>query len=262
MRTKKVIGSICLLFFTAAISYGQTSIPSLSANSNTMITRTPDSRGWTDPALNHNRLLRDQLGDGTYTMIGIYKVKGSPYLFGGKHNSDLFSQKEKAYNIDIRYNTYNQEVEFYSTANSVPLVKVIGEVDSFIIKQDVANGISNDIKFVYGPLIGSSEKTYFQLVEAGSRYSLYKRYKSDLGYVSENYVQPDLRQFDLLSDYFIVDNETKTVKKLKQNTASINKEFKSIKDVSAIVTSDAFAVNPEETLRKAIQSVNVEKKAF
>ena len=222
----------------------------------------PDSRGWTDPAINHNRLLRDQLGDGKYAIIGNYKVKGIPYLYGGAHNSDLFSQKEKAFNIDIRYNTYNQEVEFYSTANSTPLVKTVGEVDSFIIKQDVANGFTNDIKFVYGPLIGSSEQAYFQVVEQGTRYSLYKRYKSDLDYSSDNYAQPELREFKLIAEYYYHDKETGVIKKLKFNTASINKELKSIQDVSAIVTSEAFAINPEETLRKAIQAINSDKKAF
>ena len=203
MRTRKVIGSICFFLLINALSHAQTSLPSLSANSNTMVTRSPDSRGWTDPALNHNRLLRDQLGDGTYTLIGIYKVKGSPYLFGGKHNGDLFSPKEKAYNIEIRYNAYNQEVEFYSTSNSTPLVKTVGEVDSFIIKQDIASGITNDLRFIYGQLIGSSEKAYFQLVESGDRFSLYKRYKADIKYVSENYIQSELRQFELESGSFI-----------------------------------------------------------
>ena len=262
MRTRKVIGSICFFLLINAVSHAQTSLPSLSANSNTMVTRSPDSRGWTDPALNHNRLLRDQLGDGTYTLIGIYKVKGSPYLFAGKHNGDLFSPKEKAYNIEIRYNAYNQEVEFYSTSNSTPLVKTVGEVDSFIIKQDIASGITNDLRFIYGQLIGSSEKAYFQLVESGDRFSLYKRYKADIKYVSENYIQSELRQFELESDYFYYNAETKSLKKLKMNLASINKEFKSIPDVSAIITNDAFVNNPEEMLKKVIQAFNATKKAF
>ena len=260
MRIKIFIFNIA--FFCTLGSFCSAQVTSLSSNSNSLIARAPDSRGWTDPALNHNRLLREQLGDGTYIVIGNYKVKGSPYLFGGRHNSDLFSQKEKAYNIDIRYNTYNQEVEFYSTANSNALVKVVGEVDSFIIKQDVANGITSDMRFIYGPLIGSSEKAYFLQVETGTRYTLYKRYKADIDYVSENYVQSELRQFELETDYFYYDAETKNLKKLKMNMHSINKEFKSFHDVSAIVTNDAFVTNPEEMLKRVIQSLNTVRKGF
>ena len=261
MRIKILILSLSLYCCTV-VNFSFAQVTALSSNSNTLIARAPDSRGWTDPALNHNRLLREQLGEGTYIVIGNYKVKGSPYLFGGRHNSDLFSQKEKAYNIDIRYNTYNQEVEFYSTANANPLVKLAGEVDSFTIKQDIANGITSDMRFIYGSLIGSSEKAYFLEVETGTRYTLYKRYKADIDYVSENYVQSELRQFELESDYFYYDAETKTLKKLKMNLNSINKEFKSIHDVSAIVTNDAFVANPEEMLKKVIQSLNTVKKAF
>ena len=261
MRTFSFTFCIALCFITVG-NLCLAQVRSISSNSNTLIATTPDSRGWTDPALNHNRLLRDQLGDGTFIVIGNFKVKGSPYLFGDKHNSDLFSKSEKAYNIDLRYNTYNQEVEFYSTSNATALVKTVGELDSFIIKKDVANSITSDIKFVYGPLIGSTEKIYFQLVESGPQYSLYKRYTSELGYVSENYIQSELRQFDMLSDYYYHDVATNTLKKLKKNTSSINKEFKSIKDVSSIVTSDSYSVNQEETLKNAIRALNESKKAF
>ena len=90
----------------------------------------------------------------------------------------------------------------------------------------------------------------------GKRYSLYKRYKSDLGYVSTNYVQSELRQFDLLFDYFYTDTEGKGVKKLKPNVSSIIKEFKSVKDISSVLTNDAFAVNPDDALKKAFDFLN------
>ena len=52
------------------------------------------------------------------------------------------------------------------------------------------------------------------------------------------------------------------MKKLKMNLNSINKEFKSIQNVSAIVTNEAFVNNPEEMLKKAIQAINAPRKAF
>ena len=248
-------------------SFGQGSTgaiaPSLSANSGGLNAQqgrfgpAPDARCWSDPAMNHNALLRDKLGDGVYVLIGTYKVMGSPYLFGQRRNADLFTPKEKAYNISINYNTYSQEVEFYSTSNpATPLLKEAGEVDSFILKPDVESGIAKDLKFIYGAQIGSTEKAYFQVLQTGSRYSLYKRYKSDLGYPSGNYGQADLRQFDLFSDYFYYDAETKKLKKIKFNLSSIIKEFKGIKDVTPVATSDAFSVNPEGTLIRVINYLN------
>src|SRR5688572_14528523 len=206
----------------------------------------PDSRGWSDPALNHNRLLRNQLGEGTYVIVGTYKVTGSPFLFGGSKNADIFTQKEKALNITVSYNTYSQDVDFYSTSNpTTALTKTAGEVDSFVLKQDIGDGILQDLTFVYGTHAGSSEKAYFQKLAFGHRFNLYKRYKSELGFSSTNYGMSDLRVFEMTVDYFYYDAETKAFKKIKPNLGNIVKEFKSIKDVSGVADKNAFSVNPE-----------------
>src|SRR5687767_4762348 len=70
-----------------------------------------------DPALRHNRLLQERLDEGVYRLIGTYKVKGHPYLFGGRNKGDMFSPEAKALNIHLNYDTYNQQVGFYSTSN-------------------------------------------------------------------------------------------------------------------------------------------------
>ena len=210
-----------------------------------------------DNALNYNRLLREKTGDGVYKVIGTYKVTGTSFLFGEKNKGDLFSPDAKAYNISLSYNTWNQEVEFFSTANAdKALVKEPGTVDSFIIHTNATVGITAPLKFIYGPLLGSGEESYFLELYAGPRYSVYKRYKSDLGYVSSNYIQSELRQFDLLYDYFYVDAEKKTIKKLKTNSANIIKEFKNVKDISPVFTNEEFSVNQEVALRKAFEYLN------
>ena len=140
-----------------------------------------------DNALNYNRLLREKTGDGVFKMVGTYKVVGTPYLFGEENKGDLFSSEAKAYNISLSYNTFNQEVEFYSTANpDKPLVREAGTVDSFVVHSNATVGITSTLKFIYGGLLGSSEKAYFLEIYSGPKYSVYKRYKSDLGYVSSH----------------------------------------------------------------------------
>ena len=213
--------------------------------------------GYHDPALSRNKLLREQQAEGVYKLIATYKVIGSPYLFGEKINGNLSSPAEQAQNIDLSYNTFNQEIEFYSTSNrSNALIKSPGEVDSFTLKENASLGISKDLKFVFGKHAGTDEKSYFQVIAAGPKFSLYKRYKSDLGYVSTNYVQSELRQFDLLYDYFYFNSATKTFKKIKFNLKDIVKEFKSVKDVSALADKDAFYTNPEGVAKNIFDSLN------
>lgn len=213
--------------------------------------------GYMDNALNYNRLIRERTGDGVYKVIGNFRVVGTSYLFGERNKGNLFSTEAKAYNIYLSYNTYNQEVEFYSSANpDKPLVKEPGTVDSFVINDNIEVGIIKPIKFVYATHIGATDKFYYQEIVSGGRFSLYKRYKSELGYVSTNYVQSELRQFDMTYDYYYSDNTSKGIKKLKANPGFVTKEFKSIKDVSGIATSDSFSMNPEETLIKVFNILN------
>ncbi|MBI5856542.1 MAG: hypothetical protein HZB42_02730 [Sphingobacteriales bacterium] len=213
--------------------------------------------GYMDNALNYSRLIIAKTPEGVYKLVGPFKVIGTSYLFGEKMGGDLFSSEAKAWNISLSYNTYNQEVEFYSSSNpDKPLVKEVGTVDSFILHQNIESGIISPLKFVYGELIGSKEKAYFQEVCTGTRFNLYKRYKSELGYVSSNYIQSELRQFDLLYEYFYTDSESKSIKKIKANGPSVIKEFKSIKDISAVVNNDDYSVNPEEALKKAFDYLN------
>jgi hypothetical protein len=220
-------------------------------------------KGWTDPALDHNRLLQQRNEEGKYKLIGPYKVVGSSFLFGEKNKGNVYSPTEKAINISISYNTFNQEVEFYSSSNpDNPLVKEPGTLDSFIIQANTELGIMTPLKFIYGAALGSNDKAYFQEVATGGRFTLYKRYKSELDYVSTNYVQSELRQFNLEYEYFYTDTQGKGLKKLKANASSIIKEFKSVKDLSGIVTSDNLTLEKEATLKKTFDLLNEPGRGF
>ena len=216
-----------------------------------------ESQGWTDPALNHNKLLQQHTSEGLYKLIGAYKVIGSSFLFGEHHLGDIFAPEVKAYNIYISYNTFNQEVEFYSKGNpDIPLIREPGTLDSFIIHQDLGQKITSNLKFVYGSLLGVKDKYYYQEICTGNQFSLYKRYKSDLGYVSTNYVQSELRQFDLESEYYYTDTASKGIKKIRPNAASVIKEFKDIKDPTSVASVDDFTTNRENAFRKVFEYLN------
>src|SRR5689334_5095789 len=68
-----------------------------------------------DPALNHNKLLQQTADESALRQVGQFKVKGNPYLFSGHNKGDMFGKDAKAFNIFLNYNTYNQEVGFFST---------------------------------------------------------------------------------------------------------------------------------------------------
>ncbi|HEV7781637.1 MAG TPA: hypothetical protein VGO58_10235 [Chitinophagaceae bacterium] len=209
-----------------------------------------------DPALRHNRLLQERAGEGMLTQVGAFKVKGNPNIFGGKNKGDMFAAGTKAYNIFLSYNTYNQELGFYSTSNPAQaLYKVPGEVDSFVLHADKEAGIENPVKFIYGSHIGSKDKAYYQEVYSGKNYSIYKKYTSELGYVSSSYSQSDLRQFDLVAEYFYAGSDKK-LKKIKAGTANVVKEFKGVKDLSGLIADDAFTLNADEAFRKVFDYIN------
>ncbi|HMU45771.1 MAG TPA: hypothetical protein PKC72_05335 [Chitinophagaceae bacterium] len=217
----------------------------------------PDMGAWTDPALNHNKLLQQQVGEGVYKLIGPYKVVGNEYLFGVHNKGDMFTPEAKAFNIFLSYNTYSQEVEFYSSSNpDEPLIREPGTVDSFYIQENPEKGISRTLKFIYGSHIGTKDKSYYMELYNGDRFILFKKYKSDLGYVSSNLGQSELRRFDLGYEYYYFDNSNKKLKKIKPNASDVIKEFKSVKDLSEVIKSEDFSYNPEAGLKKAFGIIN------
>jgi hypothetical protein len=138
------------------------------------------------------------------------------------------------------------------------LTKEPGTLDSFIIKKNPEAMLDNDIKFVYGSILGSNDKAYFQVVSKGGKASLYKKYTSELGMVTTNYIQSELRQFNINVDYYYTDSTGKGLKKLKMNAKSIAKEFASIKDVSSVIDADLLTSEREQELVKIFGELNRE----
>lgn len=207
-----------------------------------------------DAAQSYNRLLIEK-NSNTYFRIYNFKVIGSPYLFGEKHEGSLFAKDGTTHNIFLRYNTFNQEVEFFSKENPLkPLVKAPDGIDSFNFRQNMAEGIAEDLLFIYGLHIGATDKSFYQLLSKGGKFNLYKKYKAELGIVSTNYVQSELRQFNLNYEYFYTVTATKTIKKLKATRNAIIQEFKNVKDLSEELES--FNVNPDKALINVFIKLN------
>lgn len=212
---------------------------------------------YTDPAQAYLRLaLEKNDGGGETVRVGTYKVMGTPYLFGEQHKSSIYTKDGNATNVKLSYNTYNQQIEVYNEGQTKPIIKEWNTIDSFYIQPGKTVEFSQPLFFVGAAQIGSTEKCIFQVVSTGKKYNLYKKYKSELGYVSTNYVQSELRQFDLNFEYYYTDNQQKTAKRLKLNSNTIKKEFKAVKDITAFVEDESFTNNTEFSLIKLFLYLN------
>jgi len=209
-----------------------------------------------DPAQAYNKLVIEK-GNGSYTRVNNYKVTGTSFLYGEKNKGDIFSKTEKGLDILLSYDTYNQNIYFFPTASGgVSFTKEPSTVDSFTIKKNSNTSLEEDILFVYGSILGSSEKSYFQVVSNGKRVNLYKKYSSELGLVTTNIMQSDLRQFNIFADYYYTDSTNKSIKKLKLSARNIAKEFATIKDLSSFINSDELTVNKEKELSRIFEELN------
>ena len=209
-----------------------------------------------DPAQAYNRLLIEKSGD-SYMRIKNYKVIGSPYLFGQKIKGDLFAKGETASNIDLSYNTYNNEVEFFSKTNSnQPLIKEVQQVDSFTIYKNPSAGVNENLHFINGSFIYDDGKSFYQVIQKGKHYDLYKKYSGQLAVVSTNYIQSELRQFDLNYGYYYLDHKGKKLKKLKVSNAGMKKEFPGDNGISTLLQGDELQKNPEAVLKEIFSLIN------
>src|SRR5690606_4454233 len=203
---------------------------------------------YVDPAQAYNRLLIEK-SDDSYMRIKNYKVIGSPYLFGQKIKGDLFAKAETATNIELSYNTYNNEVEFYSKSNSSqPLIKEVQQVDSFTIYKYPAAGVNENLYFINGRFLYDDGKSFYQVIYKGQHYDLYKKYSGELAVVSTNYIQSELRQFDLGYNYYYLDHKNKKLNKLKVSNSGLTKEFSYYTGVSSMLQGDQLQRNPEAVL--------------
>jgi len=209
-----------------------------------------------DPAQMYNRLVIEK-GNGTYQQIKNFRVTGTSFLYGEKNKGSMYASNESGNNILLTYDTYSQNVDFYPSSGTGPaLTKEPGTLDSFVINKKPEAMLENDIKFVYGSIVGSKDKAYFQVVSKGKKVSLYKKYNAELGMVTTNYIQSELRQFNILVEYFYADSTGKIVKKLKISPKTLVKEFVLIKDLSAIINDDDLTANRENELIRLFEEMN------
>lgn len=193
--------------------------------------------------------------ENSFKRVGAFKVRGTPYLFGGAYKGDVYAKKQVGKQVTIGFDTYQQQLEIYLGSHD-PIVKGFTEIDSFVLRADSSTLFREDMYFVNAQLFDSSKNFFLMKVYEGKRFSLYKSYKSVLGVVSENYVESELRQFDLNFEYYYFDNTKKGLTKIKLSPKFLKSEFKEFVNVGAMLDLEILNRNPQFELIKLFIALN------
>jgi hypothetical protein len=210
---------------------------------------------YTDAGMAWNKLMLDKQG-GTYQQIGNFKVQGSAYLFGEQLKGDVYGHNMKGNDVAFKVDNYRQNLEITTATSGQFMIKPVAEIDSFVLKADANTFFTQDLHFVSSRTIDSNQKPAFlQVVYRAPGYSLYKAYTTSLGVVSTNYIQSDLRQFDLNADYYYTSPNSPGLKKLKATKAGVRKEFNNV-HAREVLDESNFATNPEKVMIEVFQKLN------
>ncbi len=220
------------------------------------IKTTAQAGAFTDPAQGFNKMMLDKSGDGgAFDRVGAYKVKGTPLLFGSKFPGVIYLKDNYYKDIFVSYNTFSQDLTIYDKDNKAVANKKANEVDSFNIDIKITD-YKASLKFISASLLGLKDNYFLQPLTPKQKYSLYKKYKGDLAIVNDNILQADLRQYDLMVEYYYTEEGVAGLKKIKLTNNAVIKEFKKIKDVSPIVNEGSFVFNPEVILLSVFEEIN------
>ncbi|MEI8053050.1 MAG: hypothetical protein WCH52_04800 [Bacteroidota bacterium] len=212
---------------------------------------------YTDPAAAYMRVMFEKGSEGSYQQISNFKVIGTSYLYGEKLPGSIYTKSEKSEHTNLSYNTYNQQVDVYLNATNQIISKKPSEVDSFIIYNSNSDFYKEDLLFYTSKLVSPLAKDlFYQVLLIGPKYNLYKNFTANLDIVSTNYIQSELRQFNLEYNYYYLNNSTNEFKKIKLSRKKIIEDFSKTIDLSPSIDFDEINNNPEIALKKIFNILN------
>lgn len=200
----------------------------------------------------------NQFYEEEYRRVGVYKVKGNSYLMKGNNVSDLFSTLGYGVNLALVYDTYTQQLAVMQADKKSIITLTLDEVDSFYLKVDNDKLLTGPMMFKNMTKIDPSVKSYMQELISGGKYSLYKSYYADMKNAAMDVAQTNLKEFEIRSDYYFVDNSKgadKKLVKIKSNMKSLKEYFKADAEALKILDNPDFT-QPEQKLFAFFDTVN------
>jgi hypothetical protein len=207
-----------------------------------------------DPSAAYNKLLLER-NDETYYQLGNYKVKGTPYLYGGSFPGQIvFTDAREFKDVTLSYNTYTQKL---SMEQKGTVLDITDPVQSFSMQLPPAYG-DTTLYFKNSAAFGETKlQGFFQVLFTGKKYTLLKFYKSALKTVSTNYAVSEQKELDLQSDYYYYSQAEKKISKLKVNNKAILKAFGTNETIRDYLTKYPFEYNQDSQLMKVVAMYDV-----
>jgi hypothetical protein len=225
INTRFILATVCLL---------NTSIPSIAQGGEITVFNS-----------NMRSKAANKFYEEEFRTVGVYRVKGNPYLMKGNNVSDLFSTIGYGANLSLVYDTYTQQVAVMQPDKKSVVNLSLDEVDSFYMKIDNDKVLTGPMMFKNMTKIDPSVKSYMQELVQGGKYSLYKSYYADMKNAAMDVAQTNLKEFEIRSDFYFVDNSKAADRKLvkiKGNLKNLKEYFKAEPEALKILDNDAFAL--------------------
>jgi hypothetical protein len=190
---------------------------------------------------------------GEYLRIGQYKVKGSPYLLGESFPGTLTYKGGTKSDTKILYDLYNQragaDVKNSILQSDLPL-------DEFSISLPAKFG-GNTLLFKSTGLYGNNSlKNYFNVLEEGSKASFFKIFKIRLAGDPSNMMDKEQKIFEQYYEYYLYNNSTKELSKIKLKEKDIVKQLGDEEFVKSFIAKGSLDVSNEIDVIKLIQGYN------
>ena len=190
---------------------------------------------------------------GDYIRIGQYKVKGTPYLLGESFPGTLTYKGGSKSDTKILYDLYNQRAGA-DVKNSI--LESEQAVDEFSISLPAKFG-GNTLLFKSAESYGNASlKSYFNVLEDGSMTSLLKVFKIKLISDPSNMMDKEQKVFEQYYEYYLYNNSTKELGKIKLKEKDIVKQLGDEEFVKSFITKGSLDVSNEIDVIKLIQGYN------
>lgn len=208
------------------------------------------NNSFVDPALAYNKVNGEKMDGVGYVNVGSFKVKGSPYIYGETLKGDVYHSGKIASGVVFKINNYSKELQVTTDVPGKYFMVSIDDLDSLVLPAVKNEFLAADIKFISSKAKDAKLKCFLEPLQKGERYTLYKSYSTELAIPSDNYVQSDLRIFDLQVQYYYADNQNPgSLKSVKANKKGLGKTFKGT-NASEILENIDMSGNQDLALTK------------
>ena len=216
------------------------------------------SNSWAqpDPIGAFNKHIVENWG-GDYTRIGPYHVKGSPYFLGQSFLGVAeYRGGKKDSRSKILYNLYNQKA-------GIEVNKELFETDSLLEKFELLLPETlgdKSLHFKNGMYYGLPKTNgYFNVLVEGDKVSFLKQYKTRLIADPTNTLSRDDKVFEQYFEYYVYNNASKVLHKIKLRQKDILKELADDPMAKNYIVKNDIDVSKEGD---AIQLINKYNNSF